>query len=152
MERLRRVAPGARLALEARPLGLSCDPQALESIVQNLLDNALRYAGPAARIDVQAVQESGRVTIRVTDDGIGLTAEEAARIFEKFYRAPAGQKQSARGSGLGLYLARGLAQAMGGELTVRSDGPGHGASFVLTLPAGRDATLVDPPLPEARPA
>jgi len=153
VERVRRVAPTARMDVATVPLALACDPQALESILQNLLDNALKYAGPTAQIGVQAWLEGGRVLIRVTDDGIGLSGDELARIFEKFYRAPAGQKQSARGSGLGLYLARGLAQAMGGDLTAHSDGPGRGAAFCLVLPAGREAeSLAGHAVRDARPA
>ena len=99
-------------------------------IMVNLIGNAVRYSPAEAMVWVRAEQEDGRAVIVVADQGKGIAIEDQARIFEKFERV---DKSEPGGSGLGLYIARRLARAMGGDLTVDS-APGQGARFTFWLP------------------
>ncbi|MBX9881621.1 MAG: HAMP domain-containing histidine kinase [Sphingomonas sp.] len=99
-------------------------------IMVNLIGNAVRYSPADAMVWVRAEQEEGRALIVVADQGKGIAIEDQARIFEKFERV---DKSEPGGSGLGLYIARRLARAMGGDLTVDS-APGQGARFSFWLP------------------
>jgi hypothetical protein len=100
-------------------------------ILLNLLGNALRYAPEGSQVWLRAEAEDGRARIIVADQGEGLSAEQQARVFEKFERLG---RSGDGGSGLGLYISRRLARAMDGELTVDS-APGQGARFILDLPS-----------------
>ncbi len=102
-------------------------------VLLNLLSNAIRYspAGSAVTLDVGETTTGGWISVR--DQGQGLSAEQAARVFEKFERLG---RSGDGGSGLGLYISRRLARAMAGELAVTSQ-PGEGACFELSLPANR---------------
>jgi signal transduction histidine kinase len=100
-------------------------------IVVNLAGNALRYSPKGASVSVQVHCSGGRAQLIVADQGKGIAPEDQARIFDKFERI---DPSEVGGNGLGLYIARRLARAMGGDLTVES-APGHGARFTLSLPA-----------------
>ena len=78
--------------------------------------------------------DSAAAVISVRDDGPGLTPAQAARVFERFYRADPSRSREAGGSGLGLAITKSLVEAMGGTITVASEGPGHGAAFSVRLP------------------
>lgn len=97
----------------------------------NLLDNAIKYTPAGGSVTVSVVPYELFCRIDVTDTGIGLTEDESARVFERFYRAPAAH--DAPGVGLGLYLAREIAAANGGYIKVASR-PGAGSTFSLFLP------------------
>ena len=101
-------------------------------ILVNLIGNAIRYAPMGSLVTVQAERANGRACVRVEDQGAGISLEDREKIFEKFERLG---RDDAQGSGLGLYISRRLARAMGGDLTVE-DASGGGACFVLELPAG----------------
>ncbi len=100
-------------------------------ILVNLIGNAVRYSPEGAQVWVRGELENGRATITVADQGRGIAVEDQERVFEKFERL--GRRDSG-GSGLGLYISRRLARAMGGELSLDS-APGQGARFTLSLPA-----------------
>ncbi len=100
-------------------------------IMVNLIGNALRYSPPGGSVWVRLEREGALGCVIVADQGKGIAAEDHARIFEKFGRVDPSEPG---GSGLGLYIARRLARAMGGDITVDS-APGQGARFVLALPA-----------------
>jgi two-component system sensor histidine kinase SenX3 len=74
------------------------------------------------------------VTLRVRDQGIGISAAEQKRIFKRFYRVPGALATRVKGTGLGLYIVRSVAKRHGGRAWAESEGPGHGATFVLKLP------------------
>ena len=101
-------------------------------VLLNLLGNALRYSpeGSTVRLEVELRGEWASVT--VADEGQGLTPEQQTKVFDKFERLG---RSGDGGSGLGLYISRFLARAMGGDLTVASV-PGEGARFTLKLPQG----------------
>jgi len=100
-------------------------------VLLNLLGNAIRYSPGDSQIWLRVEREGDRARVIVADQGSGLTAEQQARVFEKFERLG---RSGDGGSGLGLYISRRLARAMDGELTVES-APGQGARFTLDLPA-----------------
>lgn len=122
------------------------DARALEQMLLNLLSNAIKFNRPGGSVTLTAMADARGVALSVIDDGVGLSADEVAQLFQPFNRLGAERKRVA-GSGLGLVIVRELARAMGGDVTVTSQ-PGKGSCFSVSLPA---ATAV-PPLSEARPA
>jgi len=119
------------------PAGLQAqaDPEALEMVLENLVDNALKYGLERPTVRLEARAKGRRVTVVIADNGVGLSPADLAQVFDKFYRAPAGEVRHAKGSGLGLFIAKGLARTLGGDLTVQSEGVNRGATFTLELPA-----------------
>lgn len=101
-------------------------------ILLNLVGNAIRYAPENSQVWIRLEDAGARARVIVADQGPGLSEEQQAKVFEKFERL--GRSGEDGGSGLGLYISRRLARAMGGELTVES-APGQGARFILDLPA-----------------
>jgi signal transduction histidine kinase len=114
------------------------DLSALSQCVQNLITNALKYGSEQRWIGIQArLAEHGlsgkEIEISISDRGIGIESADLPHIFEPFYRSPLVAAAQIHGTGLGLPLARSIAEAMKGELTVRSV-PGRGSTFTLHLP------------------
>jgi signal transduction histidine kinase len=110
------------------------DPTRAVQILTNLLVNALRYTPAPGKVELAVSREGDTMAFRVTDTGVGLTQEQRAHIFERFYRVDKSRSRAFGGSGIGLTIAQSLAQAMGGEIQVASAGLGQGSSFTLTLP------------------
>jgi signal transduction histidine kinase len=108
------------------------DRDRLRQVLVNLIDNAVKYSPPGDRVRVEAGQMDGRVVIEVRDRGPGISPEHQRLIFEKFGRANV-PEHAKPGTGLGLFIARSIAEAHGGALEVRS-APGRGATFRLSLP------------------
>jgi two-component system OmpR family sensor kinase len=111
------------------PIEIDCDPERVAQVMRILLDNALVHTPAGTTIVVSAAREDGHVTLEVADSGLGIRHQTMPHIFEPFFTSADG----ARGAGLGLAIARELADQMHGRLTVRS-APGETA-FKLTLPA-----------------
>jgi two-component system phosphate regulon sensor histidine kinase PhoR len=109
------------------------DAKALNAVVLNLLMNAYKYTGTQKQIHVSVKDRDNLVVIEVEDNGIGLTAAEAKRIFQPFYRAAPGDKRKTGGIGLGLAIAWHLIEQHSGTLSVSSL-PGKGSTFTITLP------------------
>lgn len=107
------------------------DRERLRQVLVNLVDNAVKYSAPGDQVEVSAWSENGRVCVAVHDRGPGIPREQQGVIFEKFGRATVGGGKP--GTGLGLFIARSIAEAHGGSLTVRS-APGQGSTFTLALP------------------
>jgi signal transduction histidine kinase len=107
------------------------DPIRLTQILANLLSNAAKYTEPGGHIEIRAARDGDAATISVIDDGLGMTVEERETVFDLFRHGRA----SNSGLGVGLTLARRLAELHGGTLTADSAGPGAGSAFRLTLPA-----------------
>ncbi|MDQ8024087.1 MAG: HAMP domain-containing sensor histidine kinase [Moraxellaceae bacterium] len=112
-------------------VSLQGDARLLRHMVRNLLDNARRYA-PGSPIEVEVVQDAGRILLRVLDRGPGVPQEECEKIFEPFYRI-AGSAERGEGSGYGLALVRRIARLHGGDARCVPR-PGGGASFEISLP------------------
>lgn len=125
------VRSGARLSLRGahRAVWVDGDPAMLERAVENLLGNALRHCAPGGAVEIVVTSRGGRVVLRVRDDGDGVPAADRDRIFLSGERGTAPQGE---GRGLGLSIARGIAEAHGGRLTL--DPVGAGACFRLSLP------------------
>jgi two-component system phosphate regulon sensor histidine kinase PhoR len=109
------------------------DRRAVDQVLSNLLDNALKYTDPGGRITVELEAQPDVVRVSVTDTGIGIPAEHRPRIFERFYRVDTTRSRALGGTGLGLSIVRHLVQAMGGEVYVESE-PERGSTFRFTLP------------------
>jgi two-component system phosphate regulon sensor histidine kinase PhoR len=109
------------------------DAQRLRQVLQNLLTNAVKYSPDGGRIDVHVRLDDDAVRVDITDTGIGLSAEDAGRVFGQFYRAEGARRLE--GSGLGLYICQAIVSAHGGRISVSSPGPGKGSTFSFTLPA-----------------
>jgi len=108
------------------------DRDRLRQVLVNLIDNAVKYSPPGDRVSVKAEQSDSRVVIEVRDRGPGISPEHQRLIFEKFGRANVAE-HAKPGTGLGLFIARSIAEAHGGALEVRS-APGRGTTFRLSLP------------------
>ncbi len=124
----------ASLNVECDPaLSVRADRYHLSSVVTTLIDNALKYGGRPISIVLSATTTDHAVEIRVADNGCGIAREHLAHLFEKFYRVPSGDLQRPRGYGLGLYYARQVIEAHGGEIRAESR-VGHGTTIIIKLP------------------
>ena len=112
---------------------MRADRDRLRQLLANLIDNAVKYSPADEEVTVSAYARNGNVIVDVTDRGPGIDGDEHALIFEKFGRAR-GATPSMPGTGLGLFIARSIAEAHGGSLAVRSE-PRQGSTFTLRLPA-----------------
>ncbi len=118
---------------EALP-AIRADCDAMEIVLRNLIENALKYAPASTPIEVIIATEEGKhVLIEVRDHGPGVPDEEKERIFEKFYRVGNEDTRSAKGTGLGLYIVHQIVRAHGGTIEV-ADNPPRGARFIIKLP------------------
>ena len=117
---------------------LSVDPMRLRQILFNLLSNACKFTKDG-EVKLRASRINGHdwVELSVSDTGIGMTAEQQAKLFEEFAQADKTTAQRFGGTGLGLAITRKLARMMGGDVTVTSE-PGKGSVFTVRLPAGAD--------------
>ena len=125
-------------ALEYRPgppatvLG---DSDEVRAAVSNLIDNAVKYSGSSVKVRVETAPVDGKfVTVRVSDQGVGIPKMELKQIFKRFYRVPGPMAKRVKGTGLGLYIVRSVAKRHGGRAWAESEGPGRGSTFVLQLP------------------
>jgi two-component system phosphate regulon sensor histidine kinase PhoR len=123
-----KLAPGSE-GVRAR-----IDRRALEQVVTNLLDNAIKYAGEGTNVVVSVETDGDRVYVVVADDGLGIAPAHVGRVFERFYRVDAGRSRELGGTGLGLSIVKHLVELMGGTVGVESE-PGKGARFTLRLAA-----------------
>lgn len=112
------------------------DQEELAAMVSNLVDNAIKYSGPDIRVSVDLEQpRPALVTIRVRDQGVGISSAELKRIFKRFYRVPGAVAARVKGTGLGLFVVRSVVTRHGGKVVAKSLGPGHGSTFTVELPA-----------------
>jgi signal transduction histidine kinase len=114
---------------------IRADPERLRQVIGNLIDNAVKYSPVGESVAVELAPQNGAAVIAVTDRGPGISPDDQRLIFEKFGRATGAGTASKPGTGLGLFIARSIAEAHGGTVEV-SSAPGHGATFRLSLPLG----------------
>jgi signal transduction histidine kinase len=134
-------AKGITLETRIEPLAESiyADRTAVEQILLNLVENALRHSGEGGRITVMTARDGGGVFLRVGDTGTGIPPEHLPRIFERFYRADAGRSREAGGTGLGLAIVRHLVEAHGGTVKAEST-VGVGTTIGIFFPDGPTPT------------
>ena len=129
------VDPDRPIELSAEPATVTGDRARLRQVLDNLLANARAHTPPDTPVSVELRRVDGRAELSVADRGPGLTEEQAARVFERFYRADASRARASGGAGLGLSIVAAVVEAHGGSTEVRPT-PGGGATFVITLPLG----------------
>jgi two-component system sensor histidine kinase VicK len=131
--------------LPSEPLAAHADPDKLRQVFSILLDNALKYSPDGGTVTVGAERKRETVEVTVADEGIGIPQADQDQIFRKFYRgADAESRVGAGGTGLGLFIARGLVTAMGGRIWVDSrEGEGSTFAFELPLAATHDRDTSD---------
>ena len=133
------------------PVELEIDPTRLAQVLTNLMTNAIKYTDEKGRITVRLTSRDDGVRIAVTDSGVGLSREEIGRIFEMFHQSRTPHTQNVGGLGVGLTVARSLAELHGGGLLAESAGVGKGATFTLWLPKLSDSKAVDFSVPSLTP-
>jgi signal transduction histidine kinase len=138
---------GAKIAtnLGAVPIPVDGDARQIGRILDNLINNSLTYAARAPRLKVEAVMNGDRAVVHVTDNGVGLSEPDRARVFQPFHRGREPQFRGVPGTGLGLYASLKLAEANHGKLTLERTEPGVGTSFALDLPLARAQPAKPPP-------
>ena len=125
---------GLQLNVRARAVEVRSDQRLIETVLDNLLSNAIRYTPRAGRITLAVQRRGEEAVLAVTDTGPGIPAEHQTRIFERFYRTDSARDRDHGGSGLGLAIAQRGALALGGRIELDST-PGKGSEFRLVLPA-----------------
>ncbi|MBB5632781.1 two-component system sensor histidine kinase SenX3 [Cryobacterium mesophilum] len=140
-----------RVAAEARDVTMASggdagaevfgDDALLTVALQNLISNAIIYSPKGSRVGIGVRNADGIVEIAVTDQGIGIAAEEQDRVFERFYRIDPARSRHTGGSGLGLSIVKHVVQNHGGDIRVWSQ-PGYGSTFTIRLPEASHATAV----------
>jgi two-component system CheB/CheR fusion protein len=143
---LRQVVDRVQQPLDQHTLVLDCpptalllhgDPERLEQVFENLLQNAVKYSPAGGQVTVTVTPAANQVCVAIQDTGIGIPAEDQVHLFERFYRAPNAKRHQIKGSGIGLYVVHELVTLHGGTITVDS-AEGQGSTFTVCLP--REAT------------
>ncbi len=126
---------GVRLGAELVPrqTAVEGDARALEHVLSNLVDNAVKYCPSGTKVVVSATEEEDRVKLIVSDSGPGISSEHLPRLFERFYRVDAGRSRDVGGTGLGLSIVKHMVEAMRGRVAVESE-VGRGSTFTVWLP------------------
>jgi signal transduction histidine kinase len=131
------------LEVGLEPTSISADQALLDQVWVNLLHNAVKFTPAGGTIAVRLHREGANAIVSVTDSGIGISAEDRERVFERFFKADRARNREAGGSGLGLALVKKIVSLHGGSVTVAST-PGQGTTFTVSLP---EAPLTASPAP-----
>lgn len=134
--RLQHIPPGKQVSFETRitdSLPVTADPVHLANIVSNLIENAVKYSGSSVHIVVEGALQDGALTLKVTDNGIGIPAAEQGKVFDKFYRGSNLPDRSLPGIGLGLSYVKLLVEAHRGIISLKSR-PGKGTTAEIIIP------------------
>jgi two-component system phosphate regulon sensor histidine kinase PhoR len=124
---------GVKIDVNVGDAVVKADPKALDQILVNLIDNAVKYTRAEGNVWIEAKREDGTVRIEVRDDGPGIADKHRERVFERFYRADPSRTREAGGTGLGLSIVKHLVESMDGEVGVDPNTP-NGSVFWLRLP------------------
>jgi len=127
--------PGPRVVLETSPVWIDADTTRVEQVAVNLVSNALKYTPSHGTVRVSVARDGEHAVLRVQDDGIGMSPELLARVFDLFVQGDRSLDRAPGGLGIGLTLVRRLVELHGGTVAAASDGPGRGAVFTVRLPA-----------------
>jgi heavy metal sensor kinase len=125
---------GVTIRLTGNRGPVEADPERLEQVIRNLLDNAIRYSPRGGTVSITVANHHGQVELAVRDEGPGIEPPELEHVFERFYRGNPSRPPAGEGSGLGLAICREIAEAHGGGMSATST-VGHGSTFRLRLPA-----------------
>ena len=147
------TAKGVDLSFRPHQTGIaaSADPRRLEQVFLNLLSNAVKFTPREGRIEVEVRLSGPNAEVRVSDTGVGIEQAFLPHVFERFRQGDSATTRAVGGLGLGLFISRQLVEAQGGKLEAESNGPGTGATFIVTLPAVEaaadrwDASAAPPP-------
>lgn len=112
---------------------LFVDPSHMKLVVENLIDNAVRYTRGGGRIDIKIARQDEKVYFEIKDTGVGIPQKDQKYIFQKFFRSENALKEQIKGSGLGLYIVKSIVEEEGGEINFKSE-EGKGTTFFFTLP------------------
>ena len=133
---------------EELPAALA-DSEALTTVIDHLLDNAVKYSPDGGEVSVFARADRSGVEISISDEGIGMSEEESAHCFDRFWQAETSDVRRFGGTGVGLYIVRSLVEGMGGTVAVRSI-PGSGATFIIRLRRASEEDVEKTKVPEDR--
>ena len=125
------------LDLEATEHLIDADVVHVTNIINNLLDNAVKYCDKTPDIRISTSNSKGRINVSVKDNGKGISRENIKYIFDKFYRVPTGNVHDVKGFGLGLYYVKTITEELGGAVSVRSS-PGKGTEFIISFPVSEN--------------
>ncbi|HEX8692232.1 MAG TPA: ATP-binding protein [Longimicrobium sp.] len=128
---------GFEVRLQEEPARVETDPVKVRQVLRNLVTNAVKFTDHG-RVVIEGAREGARHLVRVADSGVGIAPENRERVFEPFWQVEQSNRREVGGTGLGLAVARGLAEMLGGELRLEST-PGRGSTFTLALPASEPA-------------
>ncbi|MEX2173153.1 MAG: ATP-binding protein [Pirellulaceae bacterium] len=135
------AATAKQIVLQSDPpadgLAALVDEEGLRTILNNLVDNALKYTPPGGRVTIRCRADERTLTLEVQDTGIGIAAQDQARVFERFFRVDKARSRELGGTGLGLSIVKHLAQSFGGSASLDSQ-PGKGSTFRVQLPRASD--------------
>jgi signal transduction histidine kinase len=135
-----RIDPGTIQVEVPSDFSLTTDRPALEIVLKNLLDNAVKYSVEPIRVEVRAERgPKGRALLEVRDQGIGIERRELKRIFHRFHRASGEEVRARPGTGLGLFVVAELTRSLGGSVEAQSPGPGGGTTVRVLLPGAPEA-------------
>jgi signal transduction histidine kinase len=153
VQKFQLAAEGRGLRLDSRLIGpqlqVHADIAMIETVLENLIENALRHTPRGGQIRVEVERQSARVALRVTDTGSGIAPEDMAKLFERYYHVDRGEAGAAAGTGLGLAIVRHIVELHGSAIRVESS-PGQGATFGFDLPVAT-APGSPPPVPAVPP-
>jgi signal transduction histidine kinase len=133
---------------ELSDITVSGEPRMVENLLTNLIGNAIKYTGIGGHVGIRLWHDDGLARLRVCDDGPGIPAKEKDRIFSPFFRA-SNVKEQVSGTGLGLVIAKNIAERMGGHITLESPIPAEDLSFLGLVRASRPGTAFQVDLPLA---
>jgi len=122
------------LNVHGRALTGNWESEKIVELLDNLLGNALKYSPAGGRVRIEAERHGGEIMVAVSDAGMGILAAELPGLFERFHRTPQAQASGLPGTGLGLFICRGIVEAHGGRIWAESPGEGQGTTFRFTLP------------------
>jgi CheY-like chemotaxis protein len=141
-----------RLQLPSAPLWLNVDSRRLVQVFAGIINNSSKFSDLGTAIQINASHDEQRVTVTITDEGAGIATELLPQVFDMFTRSGRGSRDAHVGLGIGMTLAKRLVELHGGRITVHSDGPGRGSSFVVQLNLPDAAVRAVPATVEVTPA
>jgi CheY-like chemotaxis protein/anti-sigma regulatory factor (Ser/Thr protein kinase) len=140
------------VSLPAEPIEIEGDRVRLAQVLGNLLNNAAKYAGPGAAIDLAAVTEGDQLVVRVRDSGAGISPDLLPHVFDMFAKGDLSGDRASGGLGIGLALVRQLVGLHGGTVEARSEGRGRGSEFIVRFPLAIGSRPPSSPAPAVRPS